>query len=1488
MLSVHGQRQQQGDAHELAPQSLQLAQVDSQDEKCTSLRKFQEEKRSLCRNVDEEVIFETDETMGSAVGGKAAKSSANAAGIAAVGDTSCSSTTPTATSWTVADEERKQDQDEEDQDEEDDRKPAAIDISGKTSARHNSGASSARGIATSPLSVDASVSRGATPIASMKTPSPPRKQQLPSPTKSTPSTSSSTSTWPPPLISPDQEQLLAISQNQRPRKSLQKKLQQISPSSSSVVTETATSPTTKIPSSEPQYPKVASLPAVSPNAHPKPSAFLKDPPPGSCSNSNSETQVAPPEACDAPPSPARPRKLEGQLSPPGFNNQAGQQDDETNMGNLKQPPPTATTTVEQPLQELPSTPSHAQSLQPGVEGHSDGSAIHAKTLQSQHHHGVHATPHLSSIGGEAGIIGSNGHAGRHPQKHPHNPGLLQRQRGNLHVNGLQQQQQQLPPGSIIVHHPNRNPAAMNNRHQYIGMNKNHNRPKPRLPFSVSEETLQAAAMANQIQRQQRNQQRQKIKMQRLHQQQQEMQRRQEEQMLLEEQLLKKSNGGDGVKGLAEDDLGISISGSDSLEDDSIVKSSSFAIASKVLERETFPELTRTGHSKGGMSRVRRSSVMAADLASIVSDNKMPVSEPRPSLGAGGRSLRRPTSALATRRQMFTREKSSRVIQNTATLSSFRSGVSSVTMDSAMKAAALRKAQQRAAAIPLRFDIKQVTLDNPSSSHSSIGYNSASMRSILDNSAHFNGSILPGTPIGREFKDSKHSGAYHSYNPQLAPHIESDSVSALNQSNASIDASSAISPPSRDEMRKRRESIRINPPAPRRPSHRPSLKGGGDDMSQISRLSGAVSQASVRRRPSNASKRGLRRAPIGNADAYNGINAGESPIPVPTLVDPTKFLRQAKKENEKNEWDQVLVDQNDLIMKLACELSQRENEDLVKKQQQLHPPKSSQPKGVTQTTSGQSSIQSVLNGSQFSIQQQMLIQQQATSGSSPYAVQPSYATPSGEPMDDALKLALEESKRVNHRSQLSKTDSERALEVALEVSRVEAAEFDRQRHAIPLSLDLSSPPSKDNEKKERLAPLAPMESSGAASTAGSEAAGTMDIAIKLSKQEHEHEVSMRRPKGQLTAALTAPVHDHEVRLPKNSGHNGKRPKKGNNSHHGSALDYSMSTTRSLVMPSEMLEDDSVIRSEPPRQSPSTTGGDDALSLALAMSLLDATPAPRSPTPMNAGAGSRTTRSQQRISTDRGESDEHLALALAMSKMDATTTHSGGTLDTPVDPLQHLSQDESMAYALELSRHTPGAFDSRLETPRGNSSTPAASPPRVVASRPMFTTPSPQPPSRQQQYAHVPPPQFYPPMTPQYMHYPIPPQPFSPAPSFYSQPFSPSPSYASYHMPPPQQYPFSPPPPYPSYPPQPPQQHYHYPDHQSYGTPPTPFPPPPVPPPRPPDTQDEALKMALAASMADAYSATSAKASATPTTTVTDDDSLALALALSRRDAYGNGC
>ena len=58
----------------------------------------------------------------------------------------------------------------------------------------------------------------------------------------------------------------------------------------------------------------------------------------------------------------------------------------------------------------------------------------------------------------------------------------------------------------------------------------------------------------------------------------------------------------------------------------------------------------------------------------------------------------------------------------------------------------------------------------------------------------------------------------------------------------------------------------------------------------------------------------------------------------------------------------------------------------------------------------------------------------------------------EPIDDALRLALEESKRVTHRSQLSKTDSERALEVALEVSRVEAAEFDRQRHAIPLLLE----------------------------------------------------------------------------------------------------------------------------------------------------------------------------------------------------------------------------------------------------------------------------------------------------------------------------------------------------------------------------------------------------------------------------------------------------
>ena len=1396
----------------------QLRSLDSQDEQSLSLEKFQGEKKSLSRLVDEEIVFEksngsdsdndNDKNDNRENGGNEKLSNEEIAG-----DASCSSTTPTANSWTVSGEDKiiNHNNERDRKEENGDRKPAAVDAQG---GALNGGPSS-----------DSTGRTAAYFNTNQNTPS----NQVGSPSKSTPDTSSSLSTGPPPLISPIQEQFLAVTGNKAARKSLQKKLQ--SPASP------IASPTAQAIQVLPDFSDFQNDPP-SPQTH---SLFASLPPSNSHREQNDESpkQLSLPisqatRGSEGTLSPTRPRQLEPSLSslPMSKTNPAKQISMVGNVKKLKQPPPGSQTQT--PLKTQPQT----QKQTP---------------LQTQPHQAAHEN-----------FAGGLGHV------RPHNPPQkLHRQKGNLHVNAAASAATPLP-GNIFV---------QNRKIPGVAMQRPHGRQPP---FTVSDETIQAAAMANQIQRQQRQNQRQKLKMQRLQQQQQEMQRKQ---ILAENERAKQQQlDNSGTSGDSNSEQDVSIALSDDLGNDSIVGSSSFRLAHKVLEREVLPELTRTGHSRGSMSRAqpsRRISKMEKDLSSIVSDPalKMPASEPGAAVSTRRVVPAKASSALAKRRRMFQRKKSSRVIHNTATLSSFRSGISSVTMDEAMKAAARRKAQEQAATMPLNFDIKQVTLDNPSSTHSSLGFHSASMRSILDaNFAQFSGEAST-----EELQNTKHSNCYGHFSTQLTPHLEGDSATGgLNNSTNSLDASSAITPPTREQMRKRRESVRAQP---RLAGHRPSLQG--DERSQVSKTS-QVSKISVapsllsRRRTSGTSA-GLRRLPPEKGGNGQNLVFEQSPLPVPTVVDPAKFMRGLNKEAKKDVHHKVIDEQNDLIMKLACQLSAQENQNKVQKQQQLHPPKSPEKRftdgEVTCRSHSTPEPVSIHSGS-YNTQLALLLQQQIASGSDHLASLPSQTTVpnSFDATDTALRLALEESKKdIFCRPQLVDAESDRALEVALEVSRREAEEANRYKHAhaIPYSLDLSSQPlQRKDERREVLAPKAPLELKGTA--VASEVAGTLDVALELSKKEYDFEVAKRHRRGKIipTAANSA---DHRKEL-----------------------------EQELVMPADMLEDDSSIRDwKAPASSPSA-GEDHALAIALAASRMDALTSPPSiPAGLSREAPRRPNRyirsdtkrnaadlqRRNHPSADTGEIDETLALSMALSKMEMYTIDDN-TKDAPEQIALRLSQDEAMAMALEMSRRAPGAFDSPF------ASNSRSSPPCTPARQPLAATRPTSMPPPHHGYSSIPDPNIY-------TRSPIP---FSPVPSFttsaafpqyYEQshynphPFSPPLIHPAYHQPPHSYYQnaFSHHqslPPQHGYPQNPsPLQSYHgHPDYCSYYSPPATPAAPQVP--AASDDQDEALKMALAMSYQEAFGEPPANPqNSTAALSSADDDSLAVALAISRREAYGGG-
>ena len=220
--------------------------------------------------------------------------------------------------------------------------------------------------------------------------------------------------------------------------------------------------------------------------------------------------------------------------------------------------------------------------------------------------------------------------------------------------------------------------------------------------------------------------------------------------------------------------------------------------------------------------------------------------------------------------------------------------------------------------------------------------------------------------------------------------------------------------------------------------------------------------------------------------------------------------------------------------------------------------------------------------------------------------------------------------------LARVDSDRELQVVLEMSRVEAAENDRRRLENQLYRDLSE--SYAGVEEEKTAPEAPPEFD--------ELSGTMEVAMKLSKQEHEHEMAMRSHK--------APSFIQAI------GQDSAPSTRGASSRNQDAfMEYSQSTEQSGIA---RAQQPMALENASPRIVATAELVDDAIMMRSSPSVVD-----------------------------ESEGDEAIALAMALSKMNS---------EARVDPGPPLSQEESLAYALELSRREPGAHGSSIERPMTN--------------------------------------------------------------------------------------------------------------------------------------------------------------------------------------------
>jgi hypothetical protein len=241
------------------------------------------------------------------------------------------------------------------------------------------------------------------------------------------------------------------------------------------------------------------------------------------------------------------------------------------------------------------------------------------------------------------------------------------------------------------------------------------------------------------------------------------------------------------------------------------------------------------------------------------------------------------------------------------------------------------------------------------------------------------------------------------------------------------------------------------------------------------------------------------------------------------------------------------------------------------------------------------------------------------------------------VEQALLLAIEQSKKESTTQLAVGDESDRALEIALEMSLVEAKEHDRIRQAQLLYAALED--SLPEGAPEKVAPQAPESTAVQPTTL--EGQGTLEVAMQLSKEEYDYEVSKRQEKQSGSQRV---------------GH-GETTQKSSNTC-ASALDYRARTApRHNDMGRHCHLDDG---------------------LALRSTLNDVLVTPSEDD--DGSTGRRT------APVTEADLDEALAFAIAVSKGDA-----GAAAD--------LSPEESMAYALELSRRAPGAHYSMESTSNG---------------------------------------------------------------------------------------------------------------------------------------------------------------------------------------------
>jgi len=879
-----------------------------------------------------------------------------------------------------------------------------------------------------------------------------------------------------------------------------------------------------------------------------------------------------------------------------------------------------------------------------------------------------------------------GHAHAHPspqqqQQHQHAPPPppgamgLHRQSGTLNISGHNPSSSAAAAAATAKTIMNKKMSPVR-RMMHIHHAPKHAHPLPPSPaaaarpppFPVSQETMKLAERANFYNRKQRQEQR-KLK---------------EQQQLRKQTQLKKE--GNNLSGSDEDQatvLDLSAAYSDDLGDDSIIGSPSFALANKVLHSDITNHSTSTSPS----ARARRHSVMPKDLVSVAT------LEPNGSI-AGRRTAK---AALAGFRRGVARNKSKKVIEDTLALTSVRRGLSA---NGHQRPALMR------GSFTSEFSGMQVTFDKGCSTHSivsSIGYNPASYRS-LENSAHLSDLVAQGSG---ELDDGRNVSRGSGFSPKLQTHEERESKGNLNDSATSLDINSAVSPPTRKEFEERQ-------------SRRTSVKviRSGDDESVASRASPGLGMNSTRR--GSGVGAGLRRTsgrPSGAALGRRPSRDGGIHIPLPKLVDSTKLNMRNKIKRERDKerselWGDILNDQNDIIMRLALQMSKSDTEPEVTRAQQqpeLHTGTERSPSRlptVSVTTldaqpdpwmskggdgggwQEEEDIYAALQvateeskkttlyaqpdpwmprgGSGRGLQDdsmdaalQIAIEEskKTTSYAQPDPWMPNGGSGGGwqeDPMDAALQIAIEESKKIGRPGPV-RADSDRELELILAVSRLEAEELDRRRHAGSFTLSQGSQASE--HKREKLVPLAPLESNAEPKPANSddaEAEARMDLAKKLSKQEHDFEIS-RRP---VRAAATG-----EQKAPRER--------------EGSALEYSVDS-RSLIMPSEILDDD------------------DERSTQRRLGMVSA-PA-----------------------IEGGPEAEAFALAIAQSKIDSTG-ESRSMAQGSADMLEGLTEEDMLVYALELSRRTPGArasveISTVTEARSRTSVAPSASPPRLPASQP----------------------------------------------------------------------------------------------------------------------------------------------------------------------------